>query len=535
VWMGKVKKGNLKQALADAGGSGNRKAPAKKGRKAMQEAKREVQEQATTAGMNVMDGGGAAAGPSPAGGGGEVASPSRYPQLPEEVMQGRNVLDPVTRGAYYLPVEEEERQEACFRWRADEARDAKWRLAWAPALTPKEVLAGLSEAHAAGGDATLFEFVLANHDMLGTRAAMFLSAAKLSAQFRKDAEEALRLRELLKAFIFAELRVNVGWKQVVLDAEVRVSKIVGNLAALQKEAAKLGASDVAGTWVLLKAAVCTWEDKYVAEEEAIAALQEKQMGRSDPSMRFDVGKKEKQLANTRNNMALWQQMAKTYGEVEPAMDKLLPELKFLDRAFYLPSSTEVRRYAATEFCPEHGMTEAELRRRLRHVLCAIQRLTPTNYLSLYYKVLDIVTSVSRGTEDDVEEMDYYARGQEDGTLYFETYDLPRTEASVFRDFTKKITDDDRSAVFNIGGKRSAPSDAPVLDWFHGTDDFEKEDGATPIRIDPDTVGGGFESFEVRQLRKKLERLEAEFDEKEGSGTLPSDLGKFVDELKETEG
>lgn len=55
------------------------------------------------------------------------------------------------------------------------------------------------------------------------------------------------------------------------------------------------------------------------------------------------------------------------------------EIQFLEGSLGLNTTTEVRRFALQEFCPEAGISPEELRFRVRSVICGLEQLPSKSY------------------------------------------------------------------------------------------------------------------------------------------------------------
>ena len=59
-----------------------------------------------------------------------------------------------------------------------------------------------------------------------------------------------------------------------------------------------------------------------------------------------------------------------------------PEIRFLEGSLGLNTTTEVRRFALQEFCPQEGISPEDLRFRLRSVMCGMDQLPSKSYHQL---------------------------------------------------------------------------------------------------------------------------------------------------------
>ena len=59
-----------------------------------------------------------------------------------------------------------------------------------------------------------------------------------------------------------------------------------------------------------------------------------------------------------------------------------PEVRFLEGSLGLNTTTEVRRFALQEFCPQEGISPEDLRFRLRSFMCGMDQLPSKSYHQL---------------------------------------------------------------------------------------------------------------------------------------------------------
>lgn len=58
------------------------------------------------------------------------------------------------------------------------------------------------------------------------------------------------------------------------------------------------------------------------------------------------------------------------------------EIRFMDNALGLNTTTEVRKYALQEFCPQEGVSPEELNFRVRSLVCSLDQLARKSYHQL---------------------------------------------------------------------------------------------------------------------------------------------------------
>ena len=118
----------------------------------------------------------------------------------------------------------------CFP-KANEATRSAHRLPWKSGMdwtvVPKSLLAAAS-----GGNETMRDFVVANHDFLGVSATLLVNHMKMNAQYRGAKGEAAELLEAAKMLIWSDSSINAGFRQLMVESEVRMAGVVNDLTAL---------------------------------------------------------------------------------------------------------------------------------------------------------------------------------------------------------------------------------------------------------------------------------------------------------------
>ncbi len=539
--FGKVKKGMMKKELAGlskpkddiaemtAGakkkGGGKKKKKTKKGAEAagsVEEDEDEDEEEDEAAAGAGGGGGGGGGGDNVYGGGGPVTLET---ELPPEVAAGRRVLDPMTKRPLFLPEatssnnQEQARMAVCFP-RPDAALRRESRLSWSPATGYKEVLAALVAA-SKGGNETMRSLVLANHDQLGVKAALLLTGCKMNAQYRRAENERAELEEARKLYLLAEATLNAPFRQLTKEAELRLGPVVGDDKMLQRMAKQLSPSDASAAWVLIKAAVATWEDKYIFDqltEQRLTAAAQTVEGQAVADMQNKLGAARSSVKQTLENVKVWQGMCEAFLAEPSVAGKLRPELLFLEQALPLASEAEVRQLAATVFCAPGGagydplrksrreilelgeeeaapgkedeseMALAELRERVLLLKSMTPRLNPVNYGALATKIEEVSDALCRGSDEfDVE---YYRRARAAGACDYETYNMPKTPFSALREWEQSSMVDEKRRLdaLPLPDRPEGGTGAGRMDWFH--EPLMEADGPEFQRIsadDPDFV------------------------------------------------
>lgn len=441
--------------------------------------------------------------------------------LPPDVKDGRQVLDPVSKKAYYLPLDEAARMEAAFP-RADEATRAKYRLNWSTNTGYEEVVERMSAADVEGFS-SMRDFVLANHDHLGYRASLLLTGLKMNAQYRKDAAAQEKYEVLRRSFVVADQSVTVALRQLTREAEVRLGPIAasGDAKAF-KALTSLGASEICGLWVLIKAAVSTWSDKVMFANEKIAKMQT-MSSRPDA---VAIGQQEKDRDSALGSLTVWANLAEALMEDKGFTDKLRPELKFIDAAVKLETETELRKFATQTFCPENDISIEELREGVRSFRNTVQRLAPQNYGALADLINNLASVVCAGAPD---EADVYSKAVKAKATDFETYELPGSSKLHELETVARSREDDKNYGPAASLQKSITVKRPELDWANEQnektiveefEDFNREQQDLSM-LDP----SNFE--DVRTVAAKLDALRAEYkrNRKGASSALVADAAE----------
>jgi len=450
--------------------------------------------------------------------------------LDPDVQAGRRVLDPMTKLPYYLPIDDLVRLSICFP-EADDALKASKRLDWSAATTPAEVKALLLGA-VSGGNETMKATVLANYDYMGYDAALFLTGLKMNAQFRKSEEEVAELAEARKLYLIAMASLSCAFKQLMKDVEMKVGSVVNNFPAVERLGSELAEAEVSGCWFLLKAAVSTWEDKLMYDQRQVTRLK-----KEDPPNGSKIKKQEELVLNTGNNLALWQQMSGVFGESPAAQAKLLPEMRFLDKALLLPSETDVRFFAVQNFCsPESigsgvGIPERELRERVRRLVVLSARLNPGNYQAVTGKIRAVAEALDEGTSDAVS---YYREARAAGLCKFETYEMPLNDLSALREWEKDAKLTKRPKKKGDLAKKEPlekPARSAELDWYN----VEMETIEEPL-FQRNTLDSSIEDAETWDTTIEVNEIEANWVAKaSGSGFLGIPAAQLAELAKGLDG
>lgn len=183
-------------------------------------------------------------------------------------------------------------------------------------------------------------------------------------------------------------------------------------------------ADRTAMWLVVKSAVAVWERRLLEQQTLVASAD----GASDLRKMGGLAGDKRTLKQIEGYTGMWQQLSIGIRNDASIWAAIRPELRFLDAALPLQTDTEVRAYAAKEFCPAEGMDAAELRERLRATCVGLERLQQTSYGTLLEKIQEVEAALARTTED--ESGPWAAAGGAE-ELTFDTCVCARAAAAVF--------------------------------------------------------------------------------------------------------
>ncbi|KAG5192356.1 hypothetical protein JKP88DRAFT_259405 [Tribonema minus] len=386
--------------------------------------------------------------------------------------QNNLAVDLETMGVVNLPKGGEQKLAALFPQSTPELR-AKYPLG--PQPTVEEFVAALEAL--VPGDSTdvtaLKEFLVANRHVGGNRGEAALTQLMLQAQSRRDRARALRMRHLLLAFMKAESAVTGPFRQAIKNAEARLAPNMGS-----QEVARYGGADAAdavATFLCLKALVAEWEKRY-------RELTGQEMSVTDVLRAEGLSENKLDAERTGRICGAVQGMSAAFAASERLFSRLTPEALFLERTLTVGTTSEVRRIALQEICPQAGLTPEEFRRRMRGLCAQLESLPRNSYAQLQLAVNEIYECIVEGTPDDYNI--HTSNMGEGGALRFATYDLSAGAEPWRRNWHRMISsardddeDQDYSALFDSLssglGKLFAPPPPKGDDWLYLLDDEVK--------------------------------------------------------------
>ncbi|CAM9194373.1 unnamed protein product [Laminaria digitata] len=271
----------------------------------------------------------------------------------------------------------------------------------------------------------LKDFLLANRLHAGNRGLNAITSLMLKAMSEGDLDRSKFLKGAAICYTKAENTITAPFRQAVMFAENRLAPCMGSTVC--EEYAGDDGADAAATWVVLKACVAEWELRLREIRQEEVGLHDIFRTMPNPTEGLD---EERTAAITGSVQA----MGLSFGSNEKLMQAVPPEVRFLEGSLGLNTTTEVRRFAMQEFCPQEGISPDELRFRLRSVMCGMDQLPSKSYHQLQVAVTDVYDCLVEGTpEAYCMYMDNWSQGED---LSFQTYRLDTGE--VWRDRLREI-------------------------------------------------------------------------------------------------
>ncbi|CAM9636609.1 unnamed protein product [Ectocarpus sp. 6 AP-2014] len=237
----------------------------------------------------------------------------------------------------------------------------------------------------------LKDFLLANRRHGGKRGMNVISAMMLKAMSEGDLDRAKYLKGAAICMTKAEDTITGPFRQAVMFAENRLAPCMGSTVC--EEYAGGDAADAAATWVVLKACVAEWELRLREMRGEEIGLHDIFRTVPNPTMGLD---EERTAAITGSVQA----MGLSFSNNEKLMKGLPAVLRFMDGALGLNTTTDVRRFALKEFCPNEGMAPEDLRLRVRSLITGLDQLPSKSYHQLQVAVADVYECLAEGTEDE---------------------------------------------------------------------------------------------------------------------------------------
>jgi len=329
------------------------------------------------------------------------------------------------------------------------------------------------------------DFVLANHDKLGSNFQFMLGRLKLRAQSLGNRDEAIAYRRLNKHYMTLLSSVASPFRQALLDAETRVGPNFGNLDLASycgKEVYERTAD-----YLTLKAMVAHWEQKLTDAE----IIESKPLTSENLFELLQIGDPARFLPDSNvifrydevvRITIMAQNMTRTFVQNKQLFDDLPPEVRFLEKATFIrEGGTSVRKYMIDEFCPAEGIRPEALREGLRRleVQMSTKEIDPYSDIQLYLAKLLPVLDVG---SDDIHNAyaDVTSIGNPDGPGRFQTYTFNHDKRSLVRflDFAEDIKQGSIGPVDNIVEQLSTEAG----DLFGFFNNKEKDEAAAAKRL-----------------------------------------------------
>lgn len=262
----------------------------------------------------------------------------------------------------------------------------------------------------------LKDFLLANRLHGGNRVMNVISSFMLSAMGKGDLENAKMMKGLGICVSKAENALTGSFRQAVMFAENRLAPFMGSTVC--EEYSGDDSADAAATWIVLKACVAEWELRLREIRKEEVALHDIFRAIPNPTEGLDE-------ARTASITGSVQAMGLAFSNNERILKSLPPEIRFMEGALGLNTTTDVRKFALQKFCPNEGMSPEELRLRIRSLLCSMDQLPRKSYHQLEVGMIDVYDCLVEGTPEEYNiYTDNWGQGE---NLSFDTYRVDTDE------------------------------------------------------------------------------------------------------------
>lgn len=272
-------------------------------------------------------------------------------------------------------------------------KDADWRV----------LFGRLDETVSAMDDQLLLDFILTNLASYGTPAVRAISAMKLVAQEKGDVDEARRLKAVRRQLVAASASLLTTFHVSLLERQAELGSFMGrtdveNFCGNDK-------ADRAAAWVVIKAALAAWEDKYT---QLALEIEDAASKRGEAGLRSDASAKEKKdLEKARNAVLAMQGMSMAFSS-SPFAAELPVECRFIDIVDTLENVEQMQEVSKT-FFKENSIDAAEMSDRLRRLEVKLDSARLTRSFRLYAlyvrNLADLLGGSPAATWDGVYESD----------------------------------------------------------------------------------------------------------------------------------
>ena len=365
----------------------------------------------------------------------------------EYIIPGRNVMDPITRKAVKLSdlgpeyrlaqqfpgCPNEDRQKHRYNWGTCEVPDMIDAMEKAMTTTLEDGSVGIPPIPSVTNEG--IDFVLANRDLLGHRMAKTLGRLMMRSAWQKKPTDMRRYRRILQNFFLIENYISAPFRQMIMDAEIRIGPNFGNL-----EVKAFGGGELyerVANYLVLKGMQCTWEKK-VRDAEFIenTDLDENDvvvMLTGDPRRYEPKPEIIYELNECVQVCAMSQKMVKAFVETPEFFDDLPVEVRFLEAALSVKGGTALRKFILEDFCPKEGITPAGLREGVRRLMQQLDNMYLDPYGDIRNTVDKLAKAMAVGTDDERNPYaPYIASVSKNSPGYFETHTFNYHPMSLVR-------------------------------------------------------------------------------------------------------
>lgn len=366
----------------------------------------------------------------------------------EVIRQGRNVMDVVTRKAIKLSdLGPEYRLAQQFPGVPMDIRQ-KHRLDWSTCTVPTMIDAledacmvqledgtrGIPKAPSVANRG--IDFCLANRDLLGHLMSKTLGKLMMRAAWLNNPDDLSRYSKLLQNYLTIENHISAPFRQMIMDAEVRIGPNFGNL-----DVQKYCGGEVyerTANYLVLKGMQCTWEKKvrdaeYIENSDLdeddflLKVTGDPRRLQPEPDILYE-------LKDCVQVCIMAQKMVQAFCD-DPTLynDDLPVEVRFLEEALSVKGGAALRRFVVEDFCPREQVTPAALREGVRRLMLQLDSMYLDPYADIRNTVDRLARAMAIGTDDERNPyLPYLASASPDSPGFFQTYTFNHHPMSLVR-------------------------------------------------------------------------------------------------------
>jgi len=345
------------------------------------------------------------------------------------IRQGRFVMDLIKRAPIYLHPEPELRLAQMFPGCPPDVRE-KYRMDWATCEVP-DMIQKLRAVCEVDGKIPVqpsvankaIDFVLANREYLGLRMRTTISRLSMKCASAGELEEMKMYKELGTNFRIIDDYIAAPFRQLIMNAEVKVGPNFGNMEIGSYSGTEL--YERAATYIVLKGMQCHWEKRLRDAEEISTLLR-------TPKNKFLYSKlgdprryAEDEAIYTVEDCArvctVAVEMVKTFVTTSELYDDLPVELRFFEDALTIKGGVALRKYMTDEFCPKEQITPEALREGMGRLVELLHQMYPDPYFNIYYVADKLNRAIQKGTVDERDPYKVYSNSTKGSPGFFQTY------------------------------------------------------------------------------------------------------------------